>query len=157
MENQPILTREYLQGMVAMKKKELREQYIGQLVESILHRIRAAASTGATCYLYDSSGISSIEQQMQGQAQNTFRNNQQNLGINPYENRKVSVHPNSIIPAPLPAMLAPSPITNADLVEALKVKCPGCYVDYQEQWVNIEVGPGRETRELKKGIYIDWS
>jgi hypothetical protein len=44
-------------------------------------------------------------------------------------------------------------ITNDDYVAALKEKFPDCSVSYQEHWVPTSPF----TRELQKGIVIDWS
>lgn len=44
-------------------------------------------------------------------------------------------------------------VTPGDMVEGLKVKYPGCGVEFSEEWV--ETRPG--VREHRSGILIDWS
>lgn len=44
-------------------------------------------------------------------------------------------------------------VTPEDIVEGLKVKYPGCDVEFSEEWV--ETRPG--VREHRSGIKIDWS
>lgn len=44
-------------------------------------------------------------------------------------------------------------VTPNDIVEGLKVKYPGCDVEFSEEWV--ETRPG--VREQRSGIRIDWS
>jgi hypothetical protein len=47
----------------------------------------------------------------------------------------------------------PSEITDAELIAGLFTRFPGCKIYYEESW--IETQP--ETRNLKRGIVIDWS
>ena len=44
-------------------------------------------------------------------------------------------------------------IPNDDLIAAFQKKFPGCAIAYKEDWVDS----GYNTRQLKKGILIDWS
>ena len=45
------------------------------------------------------------------------------------------------------------PITHEDYIAAFQRKFPECTVSYQEIWMNT----GANTKNLKKGIVIDWS
>jgi hypothetical protein len=55
------------------------------------------------------------------------------------------------------------PISTEDLVEAFKLKFPGCTITYFEDWVLQEQSPhhwqqtAEKTKVLKTGILIDWS
>jgi hypothetical protein len=52
----------------------------------------------------------------------------------------------------------PDDPTDEEIVEVLRKKLPGCNVTYSEQWVEVPSVPTRApTRELKTGIFIDWS
>jgi hypothetical protein len=44
-------------------------------------------------------------------------------------------------------------ITVEDLIEGLKSKFPGCFVEYTEIWEDTKPG----VRQQKTGILIDWS
>jgi hypothetical protein len=43
--------------------------------------------------------------------------------------------------------------TKEELIEGCKERLPGCSISYQETWVET----GKDTKQLKKGILIDWS
>ena len=166
---QETMSREYLQGLVQMKKQAAHAQYLDELVKHIAQKIGAAASTGATCYLYEMKDLEALQSQMRLDATLAYQNAQfvltgQALAMNvqhhrtPNANDWKQVHQSlarQVVqhqPLPLPPTLAPLTITAGDIVEALKLKCPGCDVAHQESWV--DTAPG--TRVLKSGIYISW-
>jgi hypothetical protein len=43
--------------------------------------------------------------------------------------------------------------TNEELIQGCKERFPGCSISYEEIWVGRE----NDTKQLKKGILIDWS
>jgi len=47
----------------------------------------------------------------------------------------------------------PTTPTAEELIEVCKERFPGCSISYQEVWVERE----NDTKQLKKGILIDWS
>ena len=165
------MSRDYLQGLVQMKKQADHARHVSEIVKKITQKIGAAASTGASCYLYEIKDLDAVESQMQLEATLNFQNVQAFLrcappkrpmnspGISPKE-RLMNLQQwqyemdafNNSSQTLLPPTLAPLPITMDDIVEALKLKCPGCDVAHQESWV--DTAPG--TRVLKNGIYISW-
>lgn len=134
------MSREYLQGLVQMKKRAEHERHVGELVKGVMQKIGAAAATGATCYLYEMQNLVDVEARMNLIANQNFQHAQNILQVHQYPK------------LPFPPTLAPLPITMDDIVNALKLKCPGCYVTHQESWLDI----APSTRVLKKGIYISW-
>jgi hypothetical protein len=46
-------------------------------------------------------------------------------------------------------------ITVEDIVEGLRLKCPGCKVEYEEKWEPSPLNPNQMDK--KSGITIDWS
>jgi hypothetical protein len=44
-------------------------------------------------------------------------------------------------------------LTREEIMDALRSKFPECTVSYGEMWVEVRTG----TKELKKGIVVDWS
>jgi hypothetical protein len=165
------MSREYLQGLVQMKKQADHARHIDEYVKKIAQKIGAAASTGATCYLYEMKDLVDLESKMRAEATGNFQGAQAILrceppkppiytaGMTPKEEHfqyqqwlnEMNAF-NQYQPLPLPPTLAPLTIIAGDIVEALKLKCPGCDVAHQESWV--DTAPG--TRVLKSGIYISW-
>jgi hypothetical protein len=135
------MSRDYLRGLVDAKKQADHEYHLGEVVKDVTQKIGAAASTGASCYLYDFSQVAVRESQMRQDA------------INNYHTAQRTLSSNTTFTINLPPTLAPRPIIPHDVVEALKVKCPGCVVSYQENWVQ---SPQPNTQQLKRDIYISW-
>jgi hypothetical protein len=154
------MSREYLQGLVQMKKKADYERHVDGLVKKIMEKIGAAAATGATCYLYEiePNTFGNIEAEMRLEATLNFQNAQSILtGVvgkrTVVTQQHVTQHLQRL-QGLLPPTLWPLPITHVDIVEALKLKCPGCNVSYMENWQGIHA-PIYEDYH-KRGIYISW-
>ncbi len=47
----------------------------------------------------------------------------------------------------------PDPPTKEELIQGCKERFPECTITYEETWVET----GKDTKQLKKGILIDWS
>jgi hypothetical protein len=147
------MSREYLRGLVQMKKRAEHERHLGELVKGVMQKIGAAAATGATCYLYEMQSLVDVEARMNLIANQNFQNAQNSLRCMPsHWQNSLTGMPHHCKQLSLPPSLAPLPITMDDIVNALKLKCPGCDVAHQESWV--DTAPG--TRVLKSGIYISW-
>lgn len=165
------MSREYLQGLVQMKKQADHARHIEECVKKITQKIGAAAATGATCYLYEMKDLEALESQMRLEATLNFQNAHAILRCAPpkppmnspgmsskeqhmkYQQWQYEMNAfNQQQPLPLPPTLAPLTITAGDIVQALKLKCPGCDVAHQESWV--DTAPG--MRVLKTCIYISW-
>ena len=159
------MSRDYLQGLVQMKKQADHARHVSEIVKDIMQKIGAVAATGASCYLYEMPNLVGIQERLLGEATNAYRGAQgiltrlHTVQIMPashmsqqYGHGQARQPPSQQVQLPLPHTLTPLPITIDDFVEALKLKCPGCDVAHQESWV--DTAPG--TRVLKNGIYISW-
>lgn len=141
MNSEETLSREYLQSLVQVKKGADHAHHLGGLVKGIMQKIGAAAATGASCYLYEMKNVlADLEARMLSDATQSYRN-AQNL-LQQHRHHEL----------PLPPTLAPRSITPEDIIQLLKLKCPGCDISYEETWVDIAPA----TRVLKKGVYISW-
>jgi hypothetical protein len=160
-------SRQYLQGLPEMKRRERREQEFKQqldrLFQLISNPVMAAAELGETKYLYDMKPWIQEQQELhRGRFQQQHQQEVQQLmmlGRNEQITRKeqqfnqqMQAYHND--QALLAALAPPAPRPAYDeLLAALKEKFPGCDVSFQEGWVEIRQG----VKELKKGILIDWS
>jgi hypothetical protein len=156
-------SRQYLQGLPEMKRRERREQEFKQqldrLFQLISNPVMAAAELGETKYLYDMKPWMQeqqrehrerFEQQHRQEVQKLMmlgrneqistKEHQFNLQMQAYQ--KVQA---------LQAAAAEPP--SDELLAGLKEKFPDCGVSFQEDWVETRQG----VKELKKGILIDWS
>ena len=164
MNSEPTLSREYLQGLVQMKKQAEHARNVEGVVKDIARKITAAAATGASCYLYEIQSLAGLEAHMLTEATTAYRNAQSTLtavynivqrpseAMSPKEAMFLQTKQRQQDQLSLPPTLAPLSITPEDIVQALKLRCPGCDVSYQEIWVDIAPA----TRVLKEGVYISW-
>ncbi len=161
------MSRDYLQGLVQMKKQADHARHVSEIVKDIMQKIGAVAATSASCYLYEMPNLVGIQENLLGEATNAYRGAQGILTrvhtvqmpashMSQQEMRMIQQQQQARhlqqLQLPFPPILTPLPITMDDIVEALKLKCPGCDVAHQESWV--DTAPG--IRVLKNGIYISW-
>jgi hypothetical protein len=159
-------SRQYLQGLPEMKRRERREQELKQqldrLFQLISNPVMAAAELGETKYLYDMKPWIQEQQELHhGRFQQQHRQEVQQLtmlGRNEQISRKEqqfnaqmqAYHNGQALLAAAAAAAAEPP--SDELLTGLKEKFPDCAVSFPEDWVETRQG----VKELKKGILIDW-
>ena len=153
-----IYSRQYLQGLPEMKRRQTIENDVFRLFQQILQPLQNAALNGETRYLHDMSSWVAEKQQndyQQMREQQMFRQN---------EEMRLAAARGTALPTKKKMqwdlqvqaqrdLQAQSGASSYELLAGLKEKFPDCIVSLQEDWVETR----QDVRVLKKGILIDWS
>ena len=139
------VSRQYLQELPEMKRRERQEQELRNLFQLINNPLMAAAELGETKYLFDMGvWVQGQQQRLQNQ-----QHHREMLKVTMLGQNAKMMHVVAHKAQAQPTSEGPS----EELLAGLREKFPGCSVSLQEDWVETRQG----VKELKKGIMIDWS